>query len=138
MIVCTINNTEELAVLDIGGILLNKCIKKYNDVVEDSRNNIRFGVAPKSMIIACSHENCAWKYKDREINKISADEEFQREPISGMYFNEAYAEFGYDMDSQKAFINIYFGPRFAKGFEYTIVNVNNEYDIKDEVILWVS
>lgn len=124
--------------LGISEILLNICIKKYNDVVENSRNNIRFGVAPKSMIIACSNENCAWQYKDRGINKISADAEFQKEPISGMYFNEAYAEFGYDMDSEKAFINIYFGPRFAKGFEYTIVNTNNKYDIKDEVLLWVS
>lgn len=136
-----------MCMLDLSEILLNKCIEKYDNVV--NQDNARYGAAPKSIIIVYSNGdltkpnslsdiNRAWQYKEGTLKDIPTEAKAKRKPISGMYFNEAFAEFSYDLSSKMAFINIYFGPRFARGYEYTIVEANNEYDIGDEVILWIS
>ena len=55
----------------------------------------------------------------------------------GVYFEEAYAIGGYD-DSGKAYITMDYGPRYASGYEYDIIDDGEDLWLANEQLLWVS
>ena len=80
----------------------------------------------------------AERYSDGSYIKIFADTIPDTSSARGAFFKQAFAEYGYDENSGKAFINIYFGKRFAAGYEYDIHYNNDEIKIINEEKLWIS
>ena len=129
-------------------ILCDKCIEKFDALI--NHNNAVFGQPPECMIIyyvsgkpeeyeyKVTERISAQKYSRGIITDIPADTIPDTSSAGGAFFRQAFAEYGYDENLKKAFINIYFGKRYASGYEYEIITENNEIMLINEKLLWVS
>ena len=55
-----------------------------------------------------------------------------------MYFSRAKASFYYDQERRKAFVNMYMGPRYGRGFVYDIESKDENIELVNEKLIWVS
>ena len=56
----------------------------------------------------------------------------------GMYFSRARASFYYDQERRKAFIDMYMGPRYGRGFVYDIECKDEKIELINEKLTWMS
>lgn len=79
-----------------------------------------------------------WYYTKGSLSEMNEMREQIREPVSGMFFPEAEAEFAIDEKQQYVYLSYYFGPRFGRGFRYTVKEQENVVTLCEEKILWIS
>lgn len=80
----------------------------------------------------------SWCYKDEKLNDNPTKRRRQPKPYSGMFFYEGFAEFSYDKERNKAYIDLFFGRLFARGFCFDIEKQNDTYVLTKQEVLWVS
>ncbi len=131
-------------------LLIDDCINEYDDYCKAGKNDIiKYGTPPLRLIIyqieyynmekadRLGKRTSAWDYSDGVLIEIPTDTEPDTEHISGMYFSEVYAEITYDGNGT-AFYALYMGRRFARCYRYSYVFENNECELTDKKIVWVS
>ena len=139
--------------------IINKCIELYEGVLEERiqldaenpKHGMDYGVPPQYMFIRMydavrKTEHFykrsfikAWMYKDGKLEPRAEDESSEGDMIrSGMYYKRAIADFYWDLEKMKAFINMTYGPRYARGYSFDIRSEEDEIYLENEEIIWVS
>ncbi|MBP1533671.1 MAG: hypothetical protein IK999_06030 [Ruminococcus sp.] len=138
---------------DLCNSLLKICIDHYQKVYNDGMmhdNHDYYGTPPKSIIISfgSSLNICDWrplaakdkeavfKYSSQGLQTVSLDTAPDYTE-NGMYYQEAYAELCYQ-ENGIAFIMIQYGKRYASCYRYNIVNHDNNVQIINEELIWIS
>ena len=159
---CLIDDKETYQLIDtnvIESALIDKCIELYLGVLSEREeiearktdNRIDYGIPPKYMFLreydaVKKTEHFykrtfakAWIYKDGELvpkqEDLTSDEDMER---SGMYYKRATGDFYWDIENKKAFVNMSYGPRYARGYSYDIRLEGNKIILENEDVLWVS
>ena len=144
---------------EIEKALIDKCIELYLGVLsereeieaEKSDDRIDYGIPPRYMFLreydavnktAHFYKRTlvkAWVYKDGEIetrqDDVTSDGDMER---SGMYYKRATGDFCWDIENKKAFVNMQYGPRYARGYSYDIRIEGIKIILENEDVLWVS
>ena len=139
--------------------LIDKCIDLYLGVLSEREevkarktdNRIDYGIPPRYLFLreydaVKKTEHFykrtfakAWIYEDGELvpeqEDVTRDEDMER---SGMYYKRATGDFYWDIENKKAFVNMTYGPRYARGFSYDIRLDGNVIILENEDVLWVS
>ena len=139
--------------------LIDKCIDLYLGVLSEREevkarktdNRIDYGIPPRYLFLreydaVKKTEHFykrtfakAWIYEDGELvpeqEDVTRDEDMER---SGMYYKRATGDFYWDIENKKAFVNMSYGPRYARGFSYDIRLDGNVIILENEDVLWVS
>jgi len=135
--------------MDLEKILINKCIEIYNNVVLKEQDDEFYGKLPGCFIIEYKdavqitehHYKLTlrkrWKYSNGILMTESL-EELDNNPKSGMYYERASALFYWDLDKNKAFVSVTFGPRYARGYSFNLVKQDETYLLDHEKLEWVS
>ncbi|MDE5578126.1 MAG: hypothetical protein K2J11_12145, partial [Oscillospiraceae bacterium] len=110
-----------------------------------------YGVVPKCLIIeqfTYPSENAdffkataylkSWNYYSGKPIEERKERYTSENPYSGMYFENAKAEFYYDEKKLKAIINIFMGPRYGRGFSYDLKLKNDNTYLENEQLIWLS
>lgn len=136
---------------DLCDSLLKICIEHYQKEYNDGMmldNHEFYGTPPKSIIISFgfSQNNADWKplavkeavfrYSSQGLQTVSPDT-VPDYTENGMYYKEAYAELCYQ-ENGIAFIMIQYGKRYASCYRYNIVNQDNNIQIVNEKLIWIS
>ena len=130
--------------------LLSKCIEKYEEAVSGVSDDEFYGTVPRLMVVEymeavrkTEHFYAktyvkSWDYhlKGEIVERHSKDED--NNPVCGMYFSRAKASLYYDQERRKAFVNMYMGPRYGRGFAYDIENKDENIELVNEKLEWVS
>ena len=131
--------------------LMQICEDHYQKVCIDGimhDNHNDYGTPPESIIIAfgSSQNNDNWsplaikeavfRYSSQGLQPVSLDT-IPDYTENGMYYKEAYAELSYQ-ENGIAYIMIQFGKRFAKCYRYNIVKHENNIQIINEELIWIS
>ena len=140
-------------------VLINKCIELYKNMIderseidaENSEQDIDYGNPPQYMVIRMYEavrktEHFykrtfvkAWMYKDDVLNSRTQEELGEDDMIrSGMFYNCSTGDFYCDLEKMKAFINIKYGPRYARGYAFDIQSEEDNISLENEDVLWVS
>ena len=139
--------------------IINKCIELYEGVLEERiqldaenpKHGMDYGVPPQCMFIRMydavrktehfyKHTfKKAWMYKDGKIEPRAEDESSEDGTLRpGMYYKRATADFYWDPERMKAFINMTYGPRYARGYSIDIRSEEDEVYLENEEVIWVS
>ena len=136
--------------MDLMEVLLSKCIEKYEEAVSGVSDDEFYGTVPKSLVVEymkavrkTEHFYAktyvkSWDYhlKGEIAERHSKDEDDN--PVCGMYLSRAKASFYYDQERGKAFVNIYMGPKYGRGFAYDIESKDEKIELANEKLAWVS
>ena len=76
--------------------------------------------------------------RNEEIKEETIEKELEENEKSGMYFLYAHASFYWDLEKGKVFVEMTFGPRFGRGYSYDIDKKEDDYELINEEIQWVS
>ena len=131
-------------------VLLSKCIEKYNEAISRVSDDEFYGIVPKLLVIEymeavrkTEHFYSktyikSWDYhlKGEIVERHNKDEDDN--PTYGMYFSRAKATFYYDQEKRKAFVEMYMGPRYGRGFVYDIESKGEKIELVNEKLAWVS
>lgn len=136
--------------MELKNVLMNKCIEFFNAVVCNNKDNDYYGKLPRCLIIEYKdavrrtehHYKLTlknrWKYCGDIVSTESLDELDEDNPRSGMYYERARAQFYWDLEREKAFVSITFGPRYARGYSFDILKQDEEYILENEQLEWGS
>lgn len=139
-----------LIAIELENILINKCIELFNKVVLKEADDNFYGKLPGSLVIEYKYavrrtENHykltlkkRWKYSNHSLITESLAELDKNNPESGMYYERATALFYWDLERNKVFVNVTFGPRYARGYSYDLVKQDEKYMLDNEQLEWVS
>lgn len=131
--------------------LLKICEEHYQkEYIEGMKhdNHDYYGTPPESIIISfgSSQNNGIWKpltnkealfrYSSQGIQALPPDT-IPDYTENGMYYKEAYAELSYQ-DNGIAFIMIQFGKRYMRCYRYNVVKHENDVQIINEELIWIS
>lgn len=131
-------------------VLLSKCIEKYEEAISGVSDDEFYGTVPKLLVIEymeavrkTEHFYSktyikSWDYrpKNKIVERRNRDEDDN--PTCGMYFSRAKASFYYDQERSKAFVELYMGPRYGRGFVYDIERKDGNIELVNEKLKWVS
>lgn len=135
----------------ICNVFLKICIEHYRKVYEHEimhDNQDYYGTPPESIIISfgSSQNHDDWKpltekeavfrYSSQCLQSVSLNTtpDFTE---SVMYYKEAYAELCYQ-ENGNAFMMIQFGKRYARCYRYNIIKHENNIQITNEQLIWIS
>lgn len=131
--------------------LLKICIDHFQEVYDDAmkqENQGYYGTPPECMIISfgLSQKNDYWKpiakkkavfrYSSQGLQSVSLDT-VPDYTENGMYHKEAYAELSYQ-ENGNAFMMIQFGKRYARCYRYDIIKSEENIQLINEKLIWVS
>ncbi|MBQ8010366.1 MAG: hypothetical protein IJ265_02290 [Oscillospiraceae bacterium] len=131
--------------------LMQICADHYQKVcigvkMNDNRND--HGTPPESIVIAfgstqnnddwrpLSIKEAVFRYSSQGVQPVSLDT-IPDYTENGIYYKEAYAELIYQ-ENGIAYIMIQFGKRFARCYRYNIVKYQNNIQITNEKLIWIS
>lgn len=131
--------------------LISACTFMFEEMRRYGKNTVYCGKPPEVLLLHIGHcsvngkKPCgklpkgaaeAFVYVDRQLAPTSIKRKRSTKK-QGVYYEEAYAEAAYD-DCGKAYITMDYGPRYASGYEYDIIDDGNECWLANERMLWVS
>lgn len=125
--------------------LIERCIEYYKKVCKSEDSF--YGTPPQSIIIAIgmsnnsewkelSQKEAVYRYTSECLQEVSNDTDYDRTE-NGMYFKEAYAELSFNSNNE-AFMMMIFGKRYARCYRYSIRTENDDINLTDEKLIWVS
>ena len=139
-------------------LVLEKCIERFeqerkareNYPAVDSR--VDYGQPPQAMVIMfgkgflkkpadfieLTQIEKLWYYTNGTLEEADLKREWVEKPISGMYYAEALAEFMMEEETQRVWLNYYFGPRYARGVSFSLEQQGGSIKLCDEKSHWVS
>ena len=136
---------------DIIDLMLQKCIELFEQEKQKADYDIKkYGEPPKTAIIIYGLGEMTeggylitgirqkWIYENGCLKETDMKREVQLEPRSGMYYLEARFEFSFDADKDEAHLNIGYGPRYARGIRFELVQEENQVLLCNDKVLWVS
>ena len=135
--------------MELENILINQCIELFHKSIPKENDNF-YGEVPQCIMIEWNdaerrtkhHYKLTlkkrWKYSNGALLVESLDELDKNNSISGMFYERATAQFYWDFEKNKAFVNIIFGPRYGRGYSYDFVKQNEKYFLENEKLEWVS
>lgn len=130
--------------------LLSKCIEKYEEAISRGSDDEFYGTVPKLLIIEymeavrkTKHFYSktyvkSWDYRLKSEIVERHNKDVDDNPIYGMYFSRAKASFYYDQERRKAFVEVHMGPRYGRGFVYDIEGKDENIELVNEKLVWVS
>ena len=136
--------------MELVEVLLSKCVEKYEEAISGIPDDKFYGTVPKMLVIEYVEAVRKTKpfYSKKYIkswdyhlgNEIEERQNRDKDdnPSSGMYFSRAKASFYYDQERSKAFVELYMGPRYARGFIYDIESKEEKIELINENLVWVS
>ena len=136
--------------MDLIEVLLSKCIEKYEEAVSGVSDDEFYGTVPKLLVVEYMkavrktehfYSKTYVKSWDYHLNGETAERHNKDEddnPVCGMYFLRAKASFYYDQERRKAFANMYMRPRYGRGFAYDIESKEENIELVNEKLIWVS
>lgn len=140
---------------DLETVLIDKCIEHFNSLngERDSFDNVeKYGRIPSIMFIEyCdavrrteNHYKLTskkrWKYEGTIVSEMALEDESERKdiPMDGIFYAAASARIYWDLEKNKGFLDIVFGPRFGRGFSYDICIDGKNVSLENEKVEWVS
>lgn len=143
--IMVINNQIMNLVLKEFQSMLRELTRYYN---EDKAEN--YGTAPRNAIVKY-HDKfdigghklgkiiAAWEISLNEIEKIKdLSCEATHSPTQGMFYKEGSFLFSINSDVTEVIIEWQVGPRFGRGYLYSIVKTDNRFRIIKAKNLWIS
>ena len=139
--------------------IVNKCIELYKGVIEERSEidvestvqDIDYGVMPLYVLIRMydavrKTEHFykrtfvkAWMYKDGALDSGKQEESSEDDMIrSGMFYKRATGDFYWDLERMKAYINMTYGPGYARGYSFDIRIKEDDIYLENEEVIWVS
>lgn len=137
---------------DIIGSVLKKCIEllEQEQKADFPKDGINYGKPPKTALIAygigkMGKAGCRitdiqkkWLYENGSLKETDMKREIDKEQRNGMYYWEAAFEFSIDMDNRQVYLNICYGPRYARGIKFELGKNGNAVCLCNDKVLWVS
>lgn len=137
---------------DIIDLMIKKCIDllEQEQKIDFPENGVNYGKPPKTAIIAFGFGKMKklgyqitdiqkkWLYENGCLEETDIKREIDLEQRNGMYYSEAHFEFSFDTDTRLVYLNMYYGPRYARGFQYELKQEGNTLSLCNEKILWAS
>lgn len=136
--------------MDLVEVLLSKCVEKYEAEISVVSDDEIYGIVPKLLVIEHMEaiRNKKHSYSKKYIRSwnyrlgTEIEERHNRDEennfTQGMYFSRAKASFYDDQERRKAFVELYMGPRYARGFVYDIESKNEKFELVNEKLEWLS
>lgn len=130
-----------------------KCIdylKELNRGWNDESNREKYGRPPREMIVEYYDAVCRtahhykqilckrWEYRNEELIEVSTEKEIEDNPRNGIFFKIASARFYWDLDRNKAFIGMTYGPRYGVGYSFDIKYEGEDICLENEQVEWIS
>lgn len=137
-----------MKVIKMTDLLIDKCIRKFNIMLETCKNRSDCDELPHSLVIqqvkasksgwvyTAKKVLAAWRYENGSLMQIPTDAKPVQKTVSGELFCEGLAQFGLDKLRNKAFINVFFGERISMGFEYDMSAKGTSFTLDNEIIGW--
>lgn len=122
--------------------LRNSFIRSYT---ENPRGDV-----PPAFLIVEQNEFSSYsstkngKYLGRWIVRLTSIEEFAGDPKAikleenGMYYSHGFGDFSIHNNGEVVRIGWYVGPRFGRGYKYSIVRRGEEIELANKEDLWIS
>lgn len=139
---------------DIIRLALKKSISVYKKRITEvdfyAKGSIFVGAIPKAMVMKYGVGSKrkagfviteiwkAWYYSNGILKETDKLREPVKEPVSGMFFPEAWTEFMIHEEEQCLYLDCFFGPRNAVGYCFDIEVKGNTAGLHKEQVLWVS
>ena len=80
-----------------------------------------------------------WIYKDGELTAYDEEIDLQNGISSSrVYFKYADSSFFWDIERMKGFVNIFYGPKFGRGFVYDIKMDGENIILVNEQLRWTA
>ena len=131
--------------------LISACTYQFDQLRKSGMRSVYCGTPPERLILHIGHYKGGEAHAFKKLTKpgakayIYANRELQptnlrrkRSTVKrGVYYEEAYAEAAYD-DRGKAYITMDYGPRYASGYTYDVVDDGEDCWLDNERVLWVS
>lgn len=145
--------------MEIENLVIEKCIELFEQERKAREDYPAFdskadwGEPPRAMVIMfgkgllikesayfreLTEIEKAWYYANGTLEETDLKREWVQMPISGMYYAEAFSEFMIEEETQRVWLNYYFGPRYARGVSFSVEQQNGSMRIYDEKSHWVS
>ena len=142
--------------MKIEDLVIEKCIEIFENErknrAENPSSGIRadYAVPPRAMLIQYGKGTMekaelrltvtekAWYYSDGMLSETDLAREWAIKPKPGMYHAEALAEFAVEEETQRVWLNYYFGPRYARGVSFSVEQRGDSVKLCDEKLHWVS
>lgn len=137
--------------MELENVLINKCIEFFNVfIINIQNNNNGYGKLPQYLIIEYNEAvrrtehhykltlKKRWKYCNDTISAESLVGLDEDNLTSGMFYKRVSAQFFEDFEKSKAFVNITFGPKYARGYSFDFLSQDGKYILENEHLEWVS
>lgn len=138
--------------IDIVNLVLQKCIELFEQEqkADFPQDGINYGTPPKAALIAyglgkmkkvayqITDIQRKWSYEYGCLKETDIRREIDRKQRNGIYYLEASFEFALDTDNHWVYLNIYYGPRYARGIKFELEQEENRVVLCNEKVLWVS
>lgn len=79
-----------------------------------------------------------WKIDLVSIEEFMDDPDTIELEQHGMYYSHGLGDFSIDKDGSLVRIGWQVGPRYGRGYEYTVVQNNDDIQLVNQTLLWVS
>lgn len=133
-------------------LMIRKCIELFEQERRHDfpQNSISLGEPPKTAIIAYGFGEMKamgylitdiqkkWLYENGHLQETDIKREIDIEQRNGMYYLEARFDFAFDTDNHLAYLNVGYGPRYARGIRFELAQKEDGIFLCNEKILWVS
>lgn len=137
---------------DIIDLVIHKCIELFEQeqTADFPKDGINYGTPPKAVLIAyglgkmkkavyqITDIRKKWVYQNGCLEETDIRRDIDREQRRGMYYLEASFEFALDTGDQGVYLNIYYGPRYARGMKFELEQKENRVFLCNDKVLWVS
>ena len=137
---------------DIMDLVIQKCIELFEQEqnADFPKDGINYGKPPKTLLIAygigkMGKVGCRitdvqkkWLYENGCLKETDIQRTINKEQRNGMYYLEASFEFSVDTDNRQVYLNICYGPRYARGIRFELGQKDNTVCLCNDKILWVS
>ena len=131
--------------------LISACTCLFDEMRRSGKKSVYCGAPPELLVLHVGEYKPNDKPAAKKITKPGAraytyaNRELEQAPLSrkrstrkrGVYYEEAYAEAAYD-GAGKAYITMDYGPRYASGYVYDIIDDGEDLWLANEQLLWVS
>lgn len=116
---------------------------------ENPRDDPLIGVPPTFLIVeqnefssysSSKSDKCLgrWTVRLTSIDEFAGDPNEIKQERNGMYYSHGFGDFSIHNNGEVVRIGWQVGPRYGRGYEYSIVQRNDEIELVNQKDLWIS